>query len=496
MAMAPATATATGVIDASPLQEGGGAVVAASLPPYFSGDALRFHSIGDLRGARKDLTSLGAVLAVCDERPPAQPVEVRLSVAGKESRTRLRCMLSAAQPGTVVLQVEDKRHVAAVFDELDPQAGPGDPRTPTEGSRAVGRSLNLPLKGHLWNPTTAAEVMKLPVHRPVTDTDLARPSVALLFRWLRTTRGVLRVELSTAGQPVHTVVVVDGRELRSPVSLQTLGRALGAAAYDYEVTEIPKAPQLSHTGRTLHLIVEAVRALLAAHEPEAIAAAFPHTKEPRLVRAVGSVVEALGFQGPHARMIKTSLSGDDVVEGVTRAATGARVAWDVLVCLELWGGLTFAVGEARRPTPTSMSGLASVGGERPSLLDKDHFAVLGLHWSSSPTEITPAYQKARAEHGPGGIKRPTAPGDAEQVLKRIDEAWKVLTDAEARRAYRRATFNMVWPHQAQILVAQAKLALYRKDLLEARNLLMAAQDLSPSTEAHELLAALNRAQKS
>ncbi len=493
---AQTAASSTGVIDVGPLV-GAPAAVASTLPPYFGGDVLRFHTVNDLRGGRGDLMSLGAVLAVCDERAPAHPVEVRIAVGSQESRSRLRCMLSAAQPGTVVLQVEDKLKIAQVFDELDPPVT-GDVRTPAEGSRAVGKALTLPTKGRLWNPMTPKELMKIAAHRPVLDDDLARPSVPLLLRWLRTTRGVLRVELSTAGQPVHSLIVVDGREVRSPVSLQTLGRAVGAGVYDYVVTEIPKAPQLSHTGRTLHLIVEALRALISAHEPEALALAFPHTKETRLVRAVSSVVDALGFSGPHARLIKSSLSGDDVIENVVRGAAGARVAWDVLIVLELFGGLSFVVGEPRRPTPTSMSGVGAMMNEvNPlALLAKDHFAVLGLHWSSSPTEIGPAFQRTRADHQPGALKRPASASDAEQLLRRIDEAYLVLNDVEARRAYRRATFNMVWPHQAQIMVAQAKLALYRKDLLEARNLLLAAQDVSPSTEAAELLALLNSPKKS
>ena len=43
-----------------------------------------------------------------------------------------------------------------------------------------------------------------------------------------------------------------------------------------------------------------------------------------------------------------------------------------------------------------------------------------------------------------------------------------------------------------MLVAQAKLSLYRKELVEARNLLLAAQDMSPSNEAGELLMLMSR----
>ncbi len=481
---------ATGVFDAGPVP--GPAVVAATLPPYFSGDALHFQSVSDLRGARQDLFTLGAVLAVCDGQPPVRPVDMRLVVGTRQSQTKLRCTLSAAQPGTAVVQVEDKARIAAAFDEVDP---PERAPVAEAAARPAGRQLVLPLRGKLFNPTTPAEIMRLPVHRPVSDADLSRPSVPLLLRWLRTTKGVLRVDLSTERQAVYSIICVDGRELRSPVSMQTLGRALGNEIYYYEVTELARAPQLTNTGRTLHLIAEVVRALLAPHEPEAIAAAFPSTKDPRLVRAVTSVVDAVGFQGPHARVIKTNLQGNETIEIVSRGASGARVAWDVLVVLDLFGGLTYVAGEARVVASLSSSpqseGVTMMGGG-PSILDKDYFGALGLHWSSSPADVPAAYQRMRADYLPNGVKRPANAVEADKIVKRLEEAFKVLNDTEARRAYRRATFNMVWSHQAQMLVAQAKLALYRKDLLEARNLLLAAQDMSGSQEAAEMLSILNR----
>ena len=87
---------------------------------------------------------------------------------------------------------------------------------------------------------------------------------------------------------------------------------------------------------------------------------------------------------------------------------------------------------------------------------------------------------------------PAAQKELDKATDRIDEAFAVLGDATKRQAYRRATFNMVWPHQATLLVQQAKLAIYRKDVAEARDLLAAAQDLSPSPEARVLLDTLNR----
>ncbi len=471
----------------------------ATLPPFFSGETLRFAGLDDLRAARADMISVGALLAVCDSALPVGTVMVRLAAGATEGRIKVGITVSQAQPGTVVVQAISASDWRPVLDELDP---------PTMAAHSVGVgvgsssavakpasvTLQFPKQGTIRNPLTARGILAMPLHRPVSEADLQNPSLPLLLRWLRTTKGIMRLDLTASGQPVHTLIIVDGREVRSPVSLATLGKAMAHNAFTYELTDLARAPNLSHTGRTLHLIVEVVRGLLAAVDVDEIESAFPHSKETRLVRAVGSVSDALGFQGALSRIVKSYLQGDSTVADVTRSAAGARAAWDVLVTLELFAGLTFAAGESRRlpraATPGPMRGVAAE--TRPAMLDKDHFSALGLHWSCSPSDVAEAYGKAKREYGVGGFKRPKDETLAAECMKRIEEANNVLSNGEARRQYRRETFNMIWPHQAQLLVQQAKLAMYRKDIAEARNLLAAAQDMSPSGEAQHLLDALTK----
>jgi hypothetical protein len=240
--------------------------------------------------------------------------------------------------------------------------------------------------------------------------------------------------------------------------------------------------------RTLHLIVDYVRSLLARHTTDDIARAFPHTRDPRLVRAVLSVVEALGFTGAHGRLIKSTLDGGGTVEDVLDNPIGPRTAWDVLVLLSLYDGLAFTAAERKEavaPTP-------SFAGPAPeTMLEKDFFSLLGLHWSAAPSEVTQAYHQTRQAWS--GARRPSDDKLAERILARIEEAHRTLRDDERRRAYRRSTFNLVWSHQAQLLVAQAKLALYRKEFPETARLLEAAEDMAPSAEGAQLLAALAKA---
>lgn len=467
------------------------------MPPYFAGDALRFGSIDELKAACDELSSVGAVLAVCDHKAPLQPVELRVHAGAREARVRVRCSIHPMQAGTVVVQALEKKGWAPVLEELCAIApaptstsmiaavafAPSEPSAP-----APQKPLSLPRAGRLWNPTTPAGIFALPLQRAVADADLQRPSVPLLLRWLRTTRGVLRLDLNQRNTNVCTLYFVDGREVRASVAAPSLGRALSEAEYDYEVAEIAKAPNLAHPARTLHVVVEVVRSLLAQHATDEIARAFPQTHDPRMVRAVTSVAEALGFTGAHARLVKGELSGDGTVEDVLGNAIGPRTAWDVLTLLHLYDGLSFVAGE-RRAASTPTSALAGLPPE--AMLEKDFFTLLGLHWSSAPSEVATAYQQTRqAWNGP---RRPADQRLAEQILARIEEAHRTLRDDERRRAYRRATFHLVWPHQAQLLVSQAKLALYRQDFAETSRLLHAAEDLSPSADAARMLLALANA---
>jgi hypothetical protein len=475
--------TSTGVIDGA----GEATKIANHLPPFFTGDALRFAGPADLAGARAEFVAVGAVLAVCDTKPPLQSVEIRLLCGEREAPGRVRCNVFPMQPGTVVVQAQDKSAWAPLVDRLLAPAVSTTESNPPVALAVPPRPLSFARTGHLTNPRTLRELLTLPAHRPVTDDDLRRPSVPLLLRWLRTTRGVFRIDFARSGQAIHSVFVVDGRELRSPVALPSLGRALADAELDYEMHELGKAPSTTHTLRTLHLMAEVIRSMLGQHAPEEIARHFPHTGDPRLVRAVTTVADALAFPSTHTRLLKQAFAGDEAIEDILKNPIGLRTAWDILVLLELFGGLQFVAGERRTAAP-----IGRVGDLPPeAMLEKDLFAVLGLHWSSSPNEIAPAYMATRQQWT--GPRRPADGALAERILARIEEAHRTLRDDVRRQAYRRQTFNLVWSHQAQLLVAQAKLAIYRKDAGEARRLLTAAEDCSPSAEAANLLLALSSA---
>jgi hypothetical protein len=271
--------------------------------------------------------------------------------------------------------------------------------------------------------------------------------------------------------------------------MSTLGKALAMPECRYTLRDLPRAPNMSTTGRTLHLITEVVRGLMARVLVEELAAAFPDHKD-ECPRVLPYVIDGLGMPGTHTRLVKQAFQGDSTIADIQSCASGARVAWDTLYLLEMYGALAWQPAEPKSDSRASMA--ATPEQLLAALEAKDHFAVLGLHWSCSPTEIEPAYEKLKGELGPSGTRRVPSKDIADAMWRRVEGAHRVLSDTAMRKRYRQATFNRIWPTEAAQLVTKARLALYRRDLVEARTTLLAAQDLAHTVEGTELLAMITR----
>ena len=474
-------------------------VLSSSLPPYLSVETLRFANAEDFRNAREHLEKVAALMAVCDSPPPAgSELEIRFVIGSHEPRTKTRSVVQPMSGGTVVVQAVDlQRGFRALLAEVDAGVQPAAP-TPAGGAPTLAKvaprvALTIAREGVAVNPTSAAEILALPVNRPPTEAEIRLPSVALLLRWMRTQIGCTRLDFTVEGQPLYTAVFVDRREVRYPVSLNTLGKALAMPRGSYTLIELKKPPVMSTTGRTLHLITEVVRGLIARVSLDDLASGFPDHRD-ECPRVLPFVADGLGLPQAHARLVKQSLQGEDRFEDIPRVAAGARVAWDTLYLLEMYGALAWQPAPVKNTGRTMAAQTMTSESLLASFEAKDHFAALGLHWSCSPTEIEPALLHARGEHGPGGAKRALIDSRdvADKIAARIEEAGRVLLHHESRRRYRQATFNLIWHQQAQLLVTKAKLALYRRDLAEARTTLLAAQDLTNTVEATELLAMIMR----
>jgi flagellar biosynthesis protein FlhG len=73
--------------------------------------------------------------------------------------------------------------------------------------------------------------------------------------------------------------------------------------------------------------------------------------------------------------------------------------------------------------------------------DQDHYEVLEVHRGAAPEDIERAYRTVRETYRPESLALYSVFGDrdASVIRERIEEAYRILSDAEARRAYDAAT---------------------------------------------------------
>jgi hypothetical protein len=85
-----------------------------------------------------------------------------------------------------------------------------------------------------------------------------------------------------------------------------------------------------------------------------------------------------------------------------------------------------------------------------------HYEVLGVPPGATVVEIRQAYLRLARRHHPDLVRDPTAQQGAEHEMRRINDAWATLGDAERRRAYDRSlglpppgeTLHRPWvPHE-------------------------------------------------
>lgn len=447
-----------------------------AMPPVFTGDTIRFANRSDIDAAREDLWNRGATLLVCDGPIPTSTREVRLAVGAKETTARVAVSFAPAAAGTVVVQAVSRAGFHVPLRELDAPSAP-------EPARPAAEIFSLARSGTLRNPTTATGILALPLTRPITKNDVTNPSVPLLLRWLRTSRGHLRLELTSADQPELSLTFVDGKEVRSAAPLAQVAKALAQPTMGYRIVPVDDAPRSAHVYRPVHLLAEVVQQLCAEVPHDAFSRAFPIPVD-KHPRAVPQIVPLLGLSEQQQRFVKTSLGGERPLDmKIPMPEAMRRASWQALAVLQLFDGLHWETPHAREAAPR-----ASAPEDPWAFFDgKDHFQVFGLHWSSSPTEIIPAFQRLRTDYGPGGLKRPQDEQLATKIMARIDEAFVVLKNTSARREYRRSHFDLNWTAQAELLIQQGKVALERGRREEAKNFLFAAEDLEPASPAVQSL---------
>lgn len=471
----------------------------AALPPFLDGRILRFSRWGDFFSLRPDLLRFGAVLAVCDS-PPREPVvrHVLLAIESEEGTLRLVCTVQPGSGGTAVVHFDDPSALAEALEEIAPKPSNISPSasSSTDSSPATVRS-----QGPIENPKTPEEILQLRLLQAPMPSAVSSPSVPLLLRWLLGTRGILEVVIENGDKTAYPLIVVDGKDVRSPVAATALARSLVFSSGVYRITRLDRAPTMSHTLRISNVIADCVRALMFEHDHEALESALaPYAQKAPQLNSIGeTLLSALAFDGAQLRIAQNRLDGRIALHGVLHTSAGTRNALEVIYLLCIYAGLDWndnPVGDNLRALTTTKDDNSHLPEDERVWLriqNADWFEVMGLHWSTSPSVIDVAYRELHARWGPAGNPRArSVPERGQQIWERIEAAYAVLRDPIRRKRYRTDTFQLQWSQQAMLLVDRAKLAMFRKDHHEAERLLEASLDILQTSEAEELQRKLHR----
>ncbi len=153
-----------------------------------------------------------------------------------------------------------------------------------------------------------------------------------------------------------------------------------------------------------------------------------------------------------------------------------------------------------RLSPLPKGGLEVFEAELKKTLERvqseDYFTRLGVHWTSHPSKVEPAFRRMVERWGPGSTARRQSDRAAELVdaiFRLMTEAYQVLSDRDKRRAYR---LNLLGHAKlefgTEFLFKQAHLARFRGEVDKAREIIEAALDILPKQEFEEFRRGLGR----
>jgi hypothetical protein len=129
----------------------------------------------------------------------------------------------------------------------------------------------------------------------------------------------------------------------------------------------------------------------------------------------------------------------------------------------------------------------SLESELARLKGLDAFSQLGAHWSEHPRLLEQRYRDLVRKFGLGSQAAQRSPATCAGILKVVENAWRMLSAPEGRRAVRSALGEQDYHAAADILVKHAEIAHVRMELEEMLRALEVAAELYPSQENRGLL---------
>lgn len=425
--------------------------------------------------ALKAFEQLPLVLQV----PGAQPVSLKAEVTSLVGSDALLRFV----PFDAELQVALSQANNAA---LDPPAA--DPRAAAEKKKALSASsagfrvpsLALKQTGTFLNPKLPSDFLALPITRPPTEAELAKPAmVSIVMSLLARKSEMLAVRVRSGSRDVEATVI-QGVEIATPLPLEATIKTMAEPEGTYEITPVPVEPRLRyHTAAStfgLTLLKEYTKHYV---EPEyAGAMSGRHGQSPKMTARGKEVIRTIGLSEVQLRIAHRMLTGSYALDDVLHNGVGVRSCWQSIFLLQVLGGLEWS-----DPPPRQNILVDELQATLARIKGQDHFSALGLHLSSSPQTIERTFARLRTQYGPGSPAHALAPQTADAIWAYMEKCYESIRTPQARKAYRAtACTNVRLDYAAALVYDQARLAAMRKEWAFALDLMSAVLELAPSRE--------------
>jgi len=474
----------------------------APIPPRLVADVLQFASADEVLAHIEAVRAHGALPATGSFAFGAEPKAVRFVVDDRAAGP-VPASFAPMSADSIVVLFGDKDAACVALEALlargaeeTSDEGEVDDDANEGGGEAAPAGLSS--NGRLANPTTSDAILRVPLIDAPTSAELAEPSTPVLLRVLFSTRRSFRV-LIEHEQVVHKFAIVSGTSVRSPVPLSTLARAITAPSGRYVVEPLTDRAIFRVKASAKELLTDVLRALVARQSYEALAQPFAaHEHDGPTLTADGArVLDAIALTPTQMRLVKSSFDGAHALKEILASPVGARAAWELVYLLALFRALSWTPlkSAAQKPTAAAPRKRSVAQVFLDDHANKNHFEVLGVHWSESPRKLEPAHRTLRARFLPNSAAAAEDAEAARKALARIEEAFAVLQPTSERQKYRRDVVKVKWSQQAEVMLNHAKLAIYRRELRDAEETLEGLLDFAPSAEAEALAKQLAKARK-
>lgn len=153
-----------------------------------------------------------------------------------------------------------------------------------------------------------------------------------------------------------------------------------------------------------------------------------------------------------------------------------------------------------RMSPLPKGGIEVFEAELKKTLERvqseDYFTRLGIHWTTHPSKIEPAFRRMEEKYGPLSSNRRQSERSAQlaaAIHALMEESFRVLSDRDQRRSYRAKLLgHSKLEFGTEFLYKQALLARFRGELDKAREIIESAMDILPKPEFEKFRRGLSK----